>query len=255
MCIRDRQKTGNQMKNPETRNHGSQGVKNYTLSREQYENLKQSLEPRQKDLISKYQKELPNKQEHEVYQLLKSCEFREQVIEAEIFGEEPRGNHYKNSNGRDYGSGKNRSTNLEQNDSYFKKRDNYEQNKEYRGGNKNFGRYDKNAENLEKGDSYSGTDNKFYRNDIATRGPNSYRGQGYDREGNYSKKYYNSSKGYEQEDTSYQRQGSYQYNKQSVKRGPIQQQSSQQKTVYYICLLYTSPSPRDRQKSRMPSSA
>ena len=24
---------------------------------------------------------------------------------------------------------------------------------------------------------------------------------------------------------------------------------------YYICLLYTSPSPRDRQKSRMPSSA
>ena len=26
-------------------------------------------------------------------------------------------------------------------------------------------------------------------------------------------------------------------------------------TIYYICLLYTSPSPRDRQKSRMPSSA
>ena len=25
--------------------------------------------------------------------------------------------------------------------------------------------------------------------------------------------------------------------------------------VYYFCLLYTSPSPRDRQKSRMPSSA
>ena len=25
--------------------------------------------------------------------------------------------------------------------------------------------------------------------------------------------------------------------------------------MYYICLLYTSPSPRDRQKSRMPSSA
>ena len=25
--------------------------------------------------------------------------------------------------------------------------------------------------------------------------------------------------------------------------------------VSYICLLYTSPSPRDRQKSRMPSSA
>ena len=27
------------------------------------------------------------------------------------------------------------------------------------------------------------------------------------------------------------------------------------KPVYIICLLYTSPSPRDRQKSRMPSSA
>ena len=26
-------------------------------------------------------------------------------------------------------------------------------------------------------------------------------------------------------------------------------------TGYYFCLLYTSPSPRDRQKSRMPSSA
>ena len=26
-------------------------------------------------------------------------------------------------------------------------------------------------------------------------------------------------------------------------------------TLYGICLLYTSPSPRDRQKSRMPSSA
>ena len=26
-------------------------------------------------------------------------------------------------------------------------------------------------------------------------------------------------------------------------------------TVYQACLLYTSPSPRDRQKSRMPSSA
>ena len=25
--------------------------------------------------------------------------------------------------------------------------------------------------------------------------------------------------------------------------------------IYYTCLLYTSPSPRDRQKSRMPSSA
>ena len=27
------------------------------------------------------------------------------------------------------------------------------------------------------------------------------------------------------------------------------------KPITYICLLYTSPSPRDRQKSRMPSSA
>ena len=27
------------------------------------------------------------------------------------------------------------------------------------------------------------------------------------------------------------------------------------KGMYVICLLYTSPSPRDRQKSRMPSSA
>ena len=27
------------------------------------------------------------------------------------------------------------------------------------------------------------------------------------------------------------------------------------KAKHYICLLYTSPSPRDRQKSRMPSSA
>ena len=32
-------------------------------------------------------------------------------------------------------------------------------------------------------------------------------------------------------------------------------QSSAQITHYYNCLLYTSPSPRDRQKSRMPSSA
>ena len=29
----------------------------------------------------------------------------------------------------------------------------------------------------------------------------------------------------------------------------------QEKLVHYLCLLYTSPSPRDRQKSRMPSSA
>ena len=28
-----------------------------------------------------------------------------------------------------------------------------------------------------------------------------------------------------------------------------------ERVVYHTCLLYTSPSPRDRQKSRMPSSA
>jgi hypothetical protein len=31
--------------------------------------------------------------------------------------------------------------------------------------------------------------------------------------------------------------------------------ASQRKARSYLCLLYTSPSPRDRQKSRMPSSA
>ena len=30
---------------------------------------------------------------------------------------------------------------------------------------------------------------------------------------------------------------------------------TQQGAQHFICLLYTSPSPRDRQKSRMPSSA
>ena len=30
---------------------------------------------------------------------------------------------------------------------------------------------------------------------------------------------------------------------------------TQLEELYYACLLYTSPSPRDRQKSRMPSSA
>ena len=30
---------------------------------------------------------------------------------------------------------------------------------------------------------------------------------------------------------------------------------SGQEELYIVCLLYTSPSPRDRQKSRMPSSA
>ena len=32
-------------------------------------------------------------------------------------------------------------------------------------------------------------------------------------------------------------------------------QAEEAKKQYLICLLYTSPSPRDRQKSRMPSSA
>ena len=35
----------------------------------------------------------------------------------------------------------------------------------------------------------------------------------------------------------------------------IQLKSKNVATLYMICLLYTSPSPRDRQKSRMPSSA
>ena len=35
----------------------------------------------------------------------------------------------------------------------------------------------------------------------------------------------------------------------------IQLQAKQKLKAYYGCLLYTSPSPRDRQKSRMPSSA
>ena len=36
---------------------------------------------------------------------------------------------------------------------------------------------------------------------------------------------------------------------------PNWQEASGPTGVYYYCLLYTSPSPRDRQKSRMPSSA
>ena len=35
----------------------------------------------------------------------------------------------------------------------------------------------------------------------------------------------------------------------------IETWSEMQAEKYYDCLLYTSPSPRDRQKSRMPSSA
>ena len=41
-------------------------------------------------------------------------------------------------------------------------------------------------------------------------------------------------------------------NKERSTALPIQQAPLAQR---YICLLYTSPSPRDRQKSRMPSSA
>ena len=36
---------------------------------------------------------------------------------------------------------------------------------------------------------------------------------------------------------------------------PLLQKDKIEVTKKYVCLLYTSPSPRDRQKSRMPSSA
>ena len=36
---------------------------------------------------------------------------------------------------------------------------------------------------------------------------------------------------------------------------PFNLQKSEGETLVYICLLYTSPSPRDRSLSRMPSSA
>ena len=35
----------------------------------------------------------------------------------------------------------------------------------------------------------------------------------------------------------------------------LNKEYSTKKIYFYVCLLYTSPSPRDRQKSRMPSSA
>ena len=35
----------------------------------------------------------------------------------------------------------------------------------------------------------------------------------------------------------------------------VEMQNDNYETIYCVCLLYTSPSPRDRQKSRMPSSA
>ena len=42
-----------------------------------------------------------------------------------------------------------------------------------------------------------------------------------------------------------------------IANGPVQSitQSAGTITAITVCLLYTSPSPRDRQKSRMPSSA
>ena len=62
---------------------------------------------------------------------------------------------------------------------------------------------------------------------------------------------------------------SLQPNKQPQSRSPREQNGQEPKTIldhsngttapsrslYLLCLLYTSPSPRDRQKSRMPSSA
>ena len=47
------------------------------------------------------------------------------------------------------------------------------------------------------------------------------------------------------------------YNAEKVLEDTIQSivTQSYKNVEYIICLLYTSPSPRDRQKSRMPSSA
>ena len=54
--------------------------------------------------------------------------------------------------------------------------------------------------------------------------------------------------------------GKYYYSKDNNVFGPIPLEEllkiiDGDTYVYYDCLLYTSPSPRDRQKSRMPSSA
>jgi ribosomal protein S11 len=43
--------------------------------------------------------------------------------------------------------------------------------------------------------------------------------------------------------------------KRTVTKGIVHIQSTFNNTIVTVCLLYTSPSPRDRQKSRMPSSA
>ena len=42
---------------------------------------------------------------------------------------------------------------------------------------------------------------------------------------------------------------------QISKLGETEQKLKQKDSMFMDCLLYTSPSPRDRQKSRMPSSA
>src|SRR5674476_499984 len=41
----------------------------------------------------------------------------------------------------------------------------------------------------------------------------------------------------------------------TLTQGPVGAAAGSTYVTYYLCLLYTSPSPRDRQKSRMPSSA
>src|SRR5678809_1316656 len=45
------------------------------------------------------------------------------------------------------------------------------------------------------------------------------------------------------------------WNEMILKKGNATAQDSNDRFLANICLLYTSPSPRDRQKSRMPSSA
>ena len=42
---------------------------------------------------------------------------------------------------------------------------------------------------------------------------------------------------------------------ENLRRVALTAESFEFRLLYYNCLLYTSPSPRDRQKSRMPSSA
>ena len=49
--------------------------------------------------------------------------------------------------------------------------------------------------------------------------------------------------------------GDFRYNTDDTKFEFYDGSDWKQINTFYICLLYTSPSPRDRQKSRMPSSA